>query len=88
MAKNLTQEDAFRIETPEAKTKKSTRLASRRNHQDDGAKPVAKYQLNCLLSEDLKKPIKRMCVEEETTLGDIIEPLLRKSLAAKGYLSD
>ena len=79
MAKNLSESAAF--EVGESRT---TRLAARRN---DGRRPKREmFQLNCLVSTDLKIPLQVARAKESKCSGDIIEPLLRDYLSRGGYL--
>ena len=77
MAKNLSESGAF-----EVTDSRKPRLSSKGKNDKREI-----FQLNCLVSRDLKIPFAIARATEGRSAGDIIEPLLTEYLKKGGYLS-
>ena len=80
MAKNLSSRGAFDVENGSV-----PRLASRRAAGHAPSKEDL-FQLNCLVTPELKVPLQVARAKEAKTSGEIVEPLLREYLSQGGYL--
>lgn len=78
MAKGLSNDAAFAVDDnqPAFSPGRNIRGRSRRRT----------FQLNCLLDERLKEPLRKARFMERKSLGAIIEPLISQYLEENGYL--